>query len=156
MVQERSFTEMSVFEGFVPDRHRMRTIIVGIDARLVVFTNPTIYWISSSCSIWLSQAQFTFQAGHAQAGENPELRTMFFKLASLLQSPVMPLFVFDGPKRPSVKRGFNVVMKPNWLTKPFQELLDAFGYFYYTASRFLWKNDRAAELNMARSGSWRG
>jgi Holliday junction resolvase YEN1 len=86
------------------------------------------------CSIWFTQAQFSFRTGHAQAGENPELRSLFYKLASLLKLPIMPIFVFDGPDRPSVKRGVNVVTKPNWLTKPLQEVISAFGFQFYTVS----------------------
>jgi Holliday junction resolvase YEN1 len=73
-----------------------------------------------------------FVAGHAQASENPELRTIFFKLVRLLRSPVTPLFVFDGPGRPMKKRGVNVVKRPEWLTVPFQEMLDAFRFQHYT------------------------
>jgi XPG N-terminal domain len=86
-------------------------------------------------SIWFAQAQFAFRAGHAQAGENPELRVIFFKLAYLLQFPITPLFVFDGPGRPPVKRGVNVVEKPHWLTLPMKELLDGFRFSHYTASK---------------------
>jgi XPG I-region len=85
-------------------------------------------------SIWFTQAQFGFRIGHAQAGENPELRCLFYKLASFLKVPVTPLFVFDGPSRPGSKRGKRVIAKPHWLTKPFQELLEAFGFPYYTVS----------------------
>jgi Holliday junction resolvase YEN1 len=85
-------------------------------------------------SIWMSQVQFAFQVRHAQAGENPELRTLYYKLAYLLQFPVTPIFVFDGPGRPSIKRRRNVTKRPNWLTMLFMELLDAFNFQYYTAS----------------------
>jgi Holliday junction resolvase YEN1 len=88
----------------------------------------------SVCSIWFTQAQFSFRTGHAQAGENPELRSLFYKLASILKLPITPIFVFDGPARPSVKRGVNVITKPNWLTKPLQELISAFGFQFYTVS----------------------
>jgi len=116
VVHQRDLTELAVAKGFVPNRHGLQTIIVGVDA-----------------SIWFTQAQFAFRAGHAQAGENPELRAIFYKLAHLLQIPITPLFVFDGAQRPSMKRGVRVVKKPNWLTKPMQELISAFGFEYYTA-----------------------
>jgi XPG N-terminal domain len=86
------------------------------------------------CSIWFTQAQFGFRVGHTQAGENPELRSIFYKLVKFLEVPVTPLFVFDGPARPSTKRGKRVIAKPHWLTEPFKDLLDAFGFPYYTVS----------------------
>ena len=82
--------------------------------------------------IWLSQSRTAFVVGHAQAGENPELRAIFFKLVRLLETPVTPLFVFDGPGRPMKKRGVNVVKKPEWMIKPLQEMLDAFKFQHYT------------------------
>lgn len=55
--------------------------------------------IAIDVSIWLFQAQ----AG--RGGANPELRTLFYRLARLVALPVHPLFVFDGPERPAYKRG---------------------------------------------------
>lgn len=50
-------------------------------------------------SIWLFQAQ----AG--RGGQNPELRTLFFRLVRLLALPIHPLFVYDGRQKPPFKRG---------------------------------------------------
>jgi Holliday junction resolvase YEN1 len=55
--------------------------------------------IAVDISIWL----FQVQAG--QGGRNPELRTLFYRLLRLLALPVHPLFVYDGPQKPSFKRG---------------------------------------------------
>ena len=33
--QERSLAELAVMEGFVPNRHGLQTIIIGVDARYV-------------------------------------------------------------------------------------------------------------------------
>lgn len=82
------------------------------------------------CSIWMGQAEAVFfHPGHATAGQNPELRTLFFKLAKLLNTCILPIFVFDGPLRPAVKRGQNVVPIAHWLTNDFKELIDAFGFY---------------------------
>jgi hypothetical protein len=40
---------------------------------------------------------------YGKEGENPHLRTLFFRCATLMKSPFLPLFVFDGPKRPDFK-----------------------------------------------------
>lgn len=73
-------------------------------------------------------------ASHLTAGENPELRTLFYKLARLLDTCVLPIFVFDGPFRPSVKRGRNVVTAEPWLTNGFKELIKAFGFHWHQVS----------------------
>ena len=138
-VQQRDLTELAVAEGFVPNRHGLQTIIVGVDARWdsILSLIHLISRLFPAGSIWFTQAQFAFRAGHAQAGENPELRAIFYKLAHLLQIPITPLFVFNGAQRLSMKRGVRVVKKPNWLTKPMQELISAFGFEYYTVC-ILW------------------
>ncbi|KIL57606.1 hypothetical protein M378DRAFT_87657 [Amanita muscaria Koide BX008] len=85
-------------------------------------------------SIWIRQSQAVFfKPGHATAGENPELRTLFFKLSQLLSACILAIFIFDGPLRPSVKRGKNVVASPHWLTEDFQRLINAFGFFSHQA-----------------------
>ncbi|EED19467.1 Rad2-like endonuclease, putative [Talaromyces stipitatus ATCC 10500] len=55
--------------------------------------------IAVDISIWL----FQLQAG--RGGQNPELRTLFFRLVRLLALPVHPLFVYDGKQKPPFKRG---------------------------------------------------
>jgi hypothetical protein len=54
--------------------------------------------IGIDASIWF------YHATYGREGENPELRTLFFRCSRLLGIPLLPLFVFDGPKRPSMKR----------------------------------------------------
>jgi Holliday junction resolvase YEN1 len=86
--------------------------------------------------LWFKQFECVFNRhAHAQAGENPELRGILYRLARLLHAPVTPLFVFDGPARPSIKRGKHVVPKAHWLTSGMQELITAFGFFWYTVSQ---------------------
>lgn len=55
--------------------------------------------IAVDISIWL----FQVQAG--KGGQNPELRTLFFRLVRLLALPIHPLFVYDGQHKPPFKRG---------------------------------------------------
>jgi hypothetical protein len=80
------------------------------------------------------QCQQAFHVGHAQAGENPELRTLFYKLARLHRSLVDVILVFDGPKRPSVKRGKHVVKTMPWLTQRLVEFASTFGFPSYVVS----------------------
>ena len=61
-------------------------------------------------------------------GENPELRALFFRTLNLLETPMIPLFVFDGRERPRVKRGSKVGKAGSHkFTAKMKEMLDIFG-----------------------------
>ncbi|EIW69500.1 hypothetical protein TREMEDRAFT_39085 [Tremella mesenterica DSM 1558] len=84
-----------------------RALTIGIDA-----------------SIWMFHAQVP------QHGENPFLRTIFYKITQLLQQPVLPVFVFDGPNKPSQKRNQNITGQfgtADHRSKQFKALLDECG-----------------------------
>lgn len=76
----------------------------------------------SFLSIWF------FHAKSGREGENPELRLIFFRLAKLLSEPFLPLFVFDGPKRPRWKRGIQISKKPHWMIHGVKTMITAFGF----------------------------
>lgn len=84
--------------------------------------------IAIDISIW----NFQIQAG--QGGTNPALRTLYYRLLRLLSISVQPLFVFDGPHKPPVKRnkqtGRGGASIPDLMTK---ELLKLFGFEYHIA-----------------------
>ncbi|KAF8238563.1 hypothetical protein L208DRAFT_1421146 [Tricholoma matsutake] len=65
---------------------------------------------------------------HAQAGKNPELCILYYRLAWLLKLPVTAVFVFDGPKRPLIKCGKRVIANTHWLTQGLKEFVVAFGF----------------------------
>ena len=70
-----------------------------------------------------------------RAGENPAVRILFYRLCRLLTLPIIPVFVFDGPDRPKVKRGVNVKTgKSHWLSSPFKKFIEEFSYFWYMVS----------------------
>ncbi|KAI0736358.1 PIN domain-like protein [Fomitopsis betulina] len=104
-----------VHEGF-EDEHGGQFFRLGIDA-----------------SIWFHQVQLMFAIGHAQSGENPELQTLFYRIERLLRLPVHAIFVFDGPERPSTKRGTCVVPTGHWMVTAMKELINAFGFIFITA-----------------------
>ncbi|KAJ8514754.1 hypothetical protein ONZ45_g7739 [Pleurotus djamor] len=106
----RSLTDIAVVEGFEANTNGMRGFRVGIDA-----------------SIWF------FHANWGKEGENPELRTLFFRCATLLRSPFLPLFVFDGPKRPVFKRGKRITTTAHKLTNGMKSIIEAFGFEWRTA-----------------------
>ncbi|KAL1306252.1 hypothetical protein AAFC00_004342 [Neodothiora populina] len=77
-------------------------------------------------SIWL------FQIQSGKGGTNPALRTFYYRLLRLLQLNIHPLFVFDGPNKPKMKRnkrvggpGIKVSSIPEFLAK---QLLKNFGF----------------------------
>ncbi|KAJ4326689.1 hypothetical protein N0V84_002915 [Fusarium piperis] len=49
-------------------------------------------------------AIWQFQNQVAQGGTNPAIRTLFYRLVRLLAAPIKPVFVFDGPYKPKIKR----------------------------------------------------
>ncbi|KAF8144098.1 PIN domain-like protein [Mycena galopus ATCC 62051] len=109
-----SFKALNLSEG---NSRNTRAMIVGVAAYL-----------------WLTQCQAVFyHPRHAQAGRSPELRTLFFKLAALNDAGVIAVFIFDGPNRPPIKRNKRVRAQPHWLVEEFQELIELFGFYSYTA-----------------------
>ncbi|KAH9842311.1 PIN domain-like protein [Rhodofomes roseus] len=92
-----------------------------------------VYRLGIDASIWLYQVQNTFAVGHAQSGENPELRTLFFRLARLLRLLVHATFVFDGQDRPPKKRGKKVIKTSHWMVAAMKQFIDAFGYDWWMA-----------------------
>ncbi|KAG7097326.1 hypothetical protein E1B28_004685 [Marasmius oreades] len=83
--------------------------------------------IGIDASIWF------FHAEYGKEGENPELRTLFFRCAQLTNHGLLPLFVFDGPKRPDFKRGKRICKSSHKLVSGMKGILDAFGFEYRTA-----------------------
>ncbi|TBU30914.1 PIN domain-like protein, partial [Dichomitus squalens] len=107
----RSLTHLSVKDGFEANPDGKRGFRVGIDA-----------------SIWF------YHATYGREGENPELRTLFFRCTRLMGMPFLPLFVFDGPKRPEIKRGKRISGKNHWMVQGMQEIISAFGFEWRMAS----------------------
>jgi len=88
----------------------------------------------------MNQAQTATQRGDGkstQIGLNPAIRNLYNRLCRQLQLPSVAIFIFDGPDRPSVKRGDTVnKSKVHYLTKYFQKLIEAFGFHWYTVGSF--------------------
>ena len=108
--EPHALTHLSVHSGFLSNPNGLRGLRIGIDA-----------------SIWFYHAQY------GREGENPELRTLFFRCARLMRSPFLPLFVFDGPLRPKLKRKKKVGGKDHWLVTGMCEIIEAFGFEWRVA-----------------------
>ena len=98
-------TELAVTEGFIPNLRGLRGFRIGIDA-----------------SIWF------FHAEYGKEGENPVLRTLFFRCATLMRTTFLPLFVFDGPKRLGFKRGKKINKTNHKLIPGMKSIIEAFGF----------------------------
>lgn len=83
-------------------------------------------------SLWVFHAKSV-----PQSGLNPFIRTLFFKILKLLQYPVLLLFVFDGPHKPTMKRGNKVggrFGRGDRESLQFKLLLDEMGLEYWDVS----------------------
>ncbi|KAI0347706.1 PIN domain-like protein [Trametopsis cervina] len=113
--RQYALSTISVQHGFLA-RPGCRTYRLGVDA-----------------SVWLAEVRNTFLARHARYGRSPELRTLLFRLMRLLAMTVAAVFVFDGPQRPSIKRGTHVVRRTDWLEDDFMKMIRAFGFDVHAA-----------------------
>lgn len=86
---------------------------------------------ASFSSIWFKLCQRPFVHDHAKHGENPELRTLFYKLAEL---PIAVVFIFDGPERPETKRGTKVIDSEHWMIPHLKKMADGFGFKWHMVS----------------------
>ena len=112
--KRRSLANLAVVDGFEHNVEGVRGLRIGVDV-----------------NIWF------YHATCGRGGENPELRTLFFRCSRLLGIPLLPLFVFDGPKRPSMKRNKKISGKAHWLTDGMKNIVEAFGFEWHTVKIFL-------------------
>ncbi|KAI9696025.1 MAG: hypothetical protein M1836_005856 [Candelina mexicana] len=67
-------------------------------------------------------------------GKNPTLRTLYYRLLRLLSFSIQPLFVFDGPNKPPVKRNARTGQHaPSSLDYISKQLLKFFGFPFHVA-----------------------
>lgn len=83
--------------------------------------------------IWLySLVQAT--RGAAMMGPSPALRNAFIRLGRLASIPVSVVMVFDGPSRPSTKRGTQVLQREYSFIKHLKAFTKAFGFHVHEVS----------------------
>jgi hypothetical protein len=61
---------------------------------------------------------------------------MFSKISQLAKLPIEAIFVFDGDKKPSTKRGTQTVNREHFLYKGMTLFIQAFGFEHRTVSFF--------------------
>ncbi|KAJ6523149.1 PIN domain-like protein, partial [Mycena sp. CBHHK59/15] len=109
--QKISLHNLAVGTAFIGNATGRRTFRVGIDAS---------GWIYCAC----------YRHGNNQS---PELVALFSRCSRLFRLPFVPLFIFDGPNRPSMKRGKVIRGNDHWLTGDFKRMLDGFGFKWAVA-----------------------
>ena len=138
---ERSLLEFACNEGFCAskegDGRAPNLLRVGVDARHVVL-DVYLCCVLIVCSTWMHSVCPVFRHNHAGVGSSPELRALFYRLATILAMSIHAFFVFDGRARPNLKRSTCVHRKSHWLVRPFQELLNAFGFSWCEVSAVAW------------------
>ncbi|KAI1127990.1 hypothetical protein F5Y10DRAFT_183304 [Nemania abortiva] len=83
--------------------------------------------IAIDISIW----QFQVQA--ARGGSNPAIRTLFYRLLRLLSLSIQPIFVFDGPNKPTFKRNKRSGRGDGVATAMAKRLIRLFGFIVHDA-----------------------
>lgn len=128
--ETRSLTQLAVIDGFEKNASGLRGYRLGIDARFR--PPPPSLSLKQRLAdplrlVWTASLWF-FHLKNRHEGENTGLQLMFFRLAKLLSAPLLPLFVFDGPKRPAWKRGIQISRKPHWMIHGAKTMIHAFGF----------------------------
>ncbi|KAK0457943.1 PIN domain-like protein [Desarmillaria tabescens] len=84
--------------------------------------------IGVDASGWMFAARY-----HQGQMKNPAQASLFKRLGCLFHLPVLPIFVFDGPKHPVIKRGKTINKTTDWLVADLKRMLQAFGFPYWDA-----------------------
>ncbi|KAJ7095625.1 PIN domain-like protein [Mycena epipterygia] len=125
--QKISLSALAVGTAFIGNATGLRGFRVGIDAS---------GWMYRAC----------FRHGHT---ESPELVALFSRCSRLFRLPFIPIFVFDGPERPRMKRGRVIRGNDHWLTSSFQLMLDGFGFEWLRAP-----GEAESTLSMMTTGAF--
>ncbi|KAH8168954.1 XPG i-region domain-containing protein [Sarocladium implicatum] len=78
-------------------------------------------------------AIWQFQTQAARGGTNPAIRTLFYRLTRLLSTPIQPIFVFDGPHKPAIKRNKRSGRGDGVATAQAKRLIRLFGFAVHDA-----------------------
>ncbi|KOS18883.1 Flap endonuclease GEN -like protein 1 [Escovopsis weberi] len=78
-------------------------------------------------------AIWQFQSHAARGGTNPAVRTLFYRLVRLLGTPVQPVFVFDGPNKPTLKRNKRSGRADGVAVAQAKRLIQLFGFVAHDA-----------------------
>ncbi|KAJ7184123.1 PIN domain-like protein, partial [Mycena filopes] len=117
--ENRSLLNLATMEGFQGNRPH-KSLIIGVDISIRI----------RAVVAALQTAGLFHPGGRSDA---LVLRKLFYQLCNFSLAPLTMLFVFDGPGRPSLKRGTKVVHRPAGFTDPLKTMITHFGYYSYDA-----------------------
>jgi hypothetical protein len=121
-----SFEHLAMCRAAEPTDEPRQLLVIGVDMSYA-FPNIQDLRLTTSSYIWIKCKTVSTVGVH----NNPEL-TFFYKLADWHQLPIIFTFVFDGPNRPAVKRGHNVITTP--IATSLKPLIQAFGFHVHDVS----------------------
>ncbi|KAJ7643642.1 PIN domain-like protein, partial [Roridomyces roridus] len=130
--QKQLLLNLATNEGFKTDNRGIRGLVVGVDISIRIKA--------------ITAALRT--AGILNPPPKVILERIFYQLCNFLLAPIVFVFVFDGPGRPSVKRNTRVVFREGdaELIRILKTMILDFGFFYYDASTFDAPGEAEAEL----------
>ncbi|KAJ7471496.1 PIN domain-like protein [Mycena galericulata] len=115
--ETRSLLNLATIEGFKANNRKLRTMIIGVDISIQI--NAVMAALTA--------------AGVLHATPSLILEKLFYQLCNFSLAPITYVFVFDGPGRPSAKRGTRVVHRETELLQDLKAMIVAFGFYYYEA-----------------------
>ncbi|KAJ7347996.1 hypothetical protein DFH08DRAFT_155974 [Mycena albidolilacea] len=118
--ETRSILNLATIHGFQTDNRGLRTFVLSDDISIRV-----------NAVIAALQATGVFYQGIP--GQKLVLEKIFYQLCNLSLAPVTLVFVFNGPGRPSIKRGTRVISRPLWLIDHLKKMITYFGFHFYDA-----------------------
>ncbi|KAJ7639046.1 PIN domain-like protein [Roridomyces roridus] len=118
--EKRSLLNLATNEGFKNDNRGIRGLVIGVDISIRIKA--------------ITAALRT--AGILNPPPKLILERIFYQLCNFLLAPIIFVFVFDGPGRPSVKRNTRVVFREGdaELIRILKTMILDFGFFYYEAT----------------------
>ncbi|KAJ7609665.1 PIN domain-like protein, partial [Roridomyces roridus] len=118
--EKRSLLNLATNEGFKNDNRGIRGLVIGVDISIRIKA--------------ITAALRT--AGILNPPPKLILERIFYQLCNFLLTPIIFVFVFDGPGRPSVKRNTRVVFREGdaELIRILKTMILDFGFLYYEAT----------------------
>nr|GAT54551.1 predicted protein [Mycena chlorophos] len=84
-----------------------------------------VLWLGIDASEWMYRAAAT---------PGSPVKRLFAWVERFSETPIVPVFVFDGEHRPNHKNGRRIRVQTHWLTAPFQKIIESFGFCWFMAA----------------------
>ncbi|KAJ7152226.1 PIN domain-like protein, partial [Mycena crocata] len=119
--ESRSLLHFSTIEGFQSNHRGLGTLIIGLDISITI-----------AATVAVLKTARTYHPG--PGGQRLVLEKLFYIFCNFLRASITIVAIFDGPGRPSVKRGTRVVHRvPPDLIPHLKAMITYFGFHFYDA-----------------------